>query len=64
MRRHTRIGTAVLSAVALALAGCSGDDGDGGSDPNEKVTLSYAVWDQTQKPAMEELAKAINALPD
>ncbi|MEV6490706.1 sugar ABC transporter substrate-binding protein [Actinoplanes sp. NPDC051633] len=61
MRRHTRIGTAVLSAVALALAGCSGDDGEGGSDPNEKVTLSYAVWDQTQKPAMEELAKAFTA---
>ena len=62
MRTHTRIGTAVLTALALTLAGCSGDDdGGGSSDPDEKVTLSYAVWDQTQKPAMEELAKAFTA---
>ena len=62
MRTHTRIGTAVAAALALTLAGCSGDDdGGGSSDPNEKVTLSYAVWDQTQKPAMEELAKAFTA---
>ncbi|GAA2550794.1 sugar ABC transporter substrate-binding protein [Winogradskya consettensis] len=55
MRGTTRIGTALLGVVALALtAACSG----GGDDEsgNEKVTLSYAVWDQNQKPAMESLA--------
>ncbi|WP_239158984.1 ABC transporter substrate-binding protein [Winogradskya humida] len=55
MRGTTRIGTALLGIAALALtAACSG----GGDDEsgNEKVTLSYAVWDQNQKPAMESLA--------
>ena len=51
-------GTAVL-ALGLTLAGCSG--GDDPADPNEKVTLTYAVWDNNQKPAMEQLATAFTA---
>jgi multiple sugar transport system substrate-binding protein len=57
MRATTRIGTALLGAVTLALAAaCSGGDGGSGGSSNDKVTLSYAVWDQTQKPAMDALA--------
>src|SRR3954462_4777104 len=49
------LGAAVLVA-GLTLTGCSG--GDKAADPNEKVTLTYGVWDQNQKPAMQELAAA------
>ena len=47
------IGAALLAA-GLTLTACSG--GDDSTDPNEKVTLTYAVWDVNQKPAMQELA--------
>ncbi|WP_236048106.1 ABC transporter substrate-binding protein [Paractinoplanes ovalisporus] len=50
------MGTALLAA-SLALTGCSGgDDGNGGDGKDGPVTLTYAVWDQNQKAAMQELA--------
>ncbi|WP_306203955.1 ABC transporter substrate-binding protein [Actinoplanes sp. RD1] len=52
MRATTRIAAALLGATALMLSACSQDSS--GSD--DKVTLSYAVWDQTQKAAMDQLA--------
>ena len=61
-RRHRRLlalGAAVVTA-GLALAGCSG--GGGGSGP---VTISYAVWDDTQAKVMDKLADEFHqANPD
>ncbi|GAB3999187.1 hypothetical protein GCM10029992_27240 [Glycomyces albus] len=42
---------AALAAAPLALAACSGDDGDG-------VTLRYAFWDDNQRPAVEAIVEA------
>jgi multiple sugar transport system substrate-binding protein len=60
MRNSVRLGTALLGAV-LATAACSsgGSGASGGSEPKsgDKVELSYAIWDNNQKPAMEELGK-------
>jgi multiple sugar transport system substrate-binding protein len=57
MRKTMRCGGA-LAGVVLAVSACSGgggaDTATGGGQ--EKVTLSYAVWDNFQKPAMEALA--------
>lgn len=44
-----------VTALVVATAGCS----QGGSDDaNANVTLSYAVWDKTQVPVMQQLADA------
>jgi len=43
-----------LLAAGLTLTACSG--GDDSADPDAKVTLTYAVWDVNQQPAMQELA--------
>ncbi|GAT74377.1 extracellular solute-binding protein family 1 [Microbacterium sp. HM58-2] len=49
---------AASAAAVLALSACSpsagGDSGESGGD----VTLSYAIWDENQKPAMEQIAEA------
>lgn len=56
--RRTLGALAATAAAVLALSACSsstgGDSGSGDGD----VTLSYAIWDENQKPAMEEIAKA------
>ncbi len=55
--RRTLGAIAATGAAVLALSACSpstGDSGSGGGD----VTLSYAIWDANQKPAMEQIAKA------
>ncbi len=44
----------------MATAACGGGD-TGNDDPNAKVTLSYAVWDKNQVPAMQQLATAFTA---
>lgn len=48
---------AASAAAVLALSACSsstaGDSSSGGD-----VTLSYAIWDENQKPAMEDIAAA------
>ena len=57
MSKPLRLALAAILAAALAVsaAGC-GSDEPAASD--EKVTLSYAVWDKNQVPVMEEIAAA------
>lgn len=61
MRKSAR-SAAVLLGVVLAASACSGGGGsDSGTDDADgeqgKVVLSYAVWDNNQKPVMEQLGK-------
>ena len=52
------LGALAASAVAvLALSACSSSTG-GDTSSGGDVTLSYAIWDENQKPAMEEIAAA------
>lgn len=54
-----------MAALLVAVAGCSGggqsatpsDGQKSGAATGEKVTLTYALWDKNQMPAMEEIAK-------
>ena len=48
-RRRTVALLAAAASVSLVLAGCSGNAG------SDKVTLSYAIWDAPQKPAMQKI---------
>lgn len=54
-----RRGIAVLTAVALGvtLAGCSGTSDTSGTSGGD-ATITYAIWDDTQKAAMEDIAAA------
>lgn len=56
MRNSVRWPAMALGVVLAASACSSGGSGSASSDG--KVTLSYGVWDATQKSAMEELGKA------
>ncbi|MFV0375234.1 ABC transporter substrate-binding protein [Microbacterium sp.] len=50
-----------VAAAALALTACSGttsSDTTSTAAADEPVTLSYAIWDQNQQPAMEEIVAA------
>ncbi|MBT2229259.1 sugar ABC transporter substrate-binding protein [Nonomuraea sp. NEAU-A123] len=61
MRKSARLGAAVFGVV-LAVSACSaGGDEPAATAGQEKVTLSYAMWDNNQKPVMEELGKAFTA---
>ncbi|WP_457100763.1 ABC transporter substrate-binding protein [Microbacterium sp. P5_E9] len=44
--------------AALTLAGCSSGSAGGNGGTDEKVTLKYALWDENQKPAMEQIISA------
>ena len=48
---------AASAAAVLALSACSSSTG-GESSSGGDVTLSYAIWDENQKPAMEDIAAA------
>jgi len=48
---------AASAAAVLALSACSSSTGGEGSSGGD-VTLSYAIWDENQKPAMEDIAAA------
>ena len=48
---------AASAAAVLALSACSSSSG-GESSSGGDVTLSYAIWDENQKPAMEDIAAA------
>ncbi|QEO14360.1 sugar ABC transporter substrate-binding protein [Agromyces intestinalis] len=61
-KSRTVTAVAVSAAAALALAGCAG--GSGGSEEGGDVTLTYAIWDQNQQPAMEDIADAFEAEHD
>ncbi|HZG13649.1 MAG TPA: sugar ABC transporter substrate-binding protein [Candidatus Bathyarchaeia archaeon] len=66
---------ASLLVTMLAAAGCSSSappaannstaespaNNGGSASDKEKVTLTYALWDQNQAPAMEEIAKRFTA---
>ncbi|WP_350348214.1 sugar ABC transporter substrate-binding protein [Agromyces sp. G08B096] len=54
-QRRLAAAIAVSGASLLVLAGCAGGaDAEAGGD----VTLTYAIWDQNQQPAMEQIADA------
>ena len=55
MRKSARLGAALLGVV-LGVPACSRRRGSPGTD-RDRITLSYAVWDNNQKPVMEELGK-------
>jgi multiple sugar transport system substrate-binding protein len=48
---------AAATAAVVSLTACSSSTG-GGESSGGDVTLSYAIWDENQKPAMEEIAAA------
>jgi len=48
---------AASAAAILAFSACSSSAG-GESSSGGDVTLSYAIWDENQKPAMEDIAAA------
>ena len=50
--RRAALVLAGMSLAVTALTACS-DEGD--SSEGGEVTLSYAVWDQAQVPAMEKI---------
>jgi multiple sugar transport system substrate-binding protein len=59
MSRFGRIGIVLLGIGALvATTAACGKSSGGSNEANAKVTLSYAVWDKNQVPAMQQLATA------
>jgi multiple sugar transport system substrate-binding protein len=44
-----------LAMVATLLVGCKGSNSSSGSS-NQKVTLTYAIWDKNQQPGMKAMA--------
>ncbi|MDN3444249.1 sugar ABC transporter substrate-binding protein [Microbacterium sp. APC 3901] len=55
---HRALAALTASAAAvLALSACSSSTAGGDSSGGD-VTLSYAIWDENQKPAMEDIAAA------
>ena len=54
LRKLTALGFVGVMCVGL-LAGCGGSDG--GSDSG-KTELSFGIWDENQRPAMEDLVAA------
>ncbi|MDR2256383.1 MAG: sugar ABC transporter substrate-binding protein [Arthrobacter sp.] len=51
---------ASIAVLGLSLTACSGgsSSGDGGGDTG---TITYAIWDENQKPAMEQIAQTFEA---
>lgn len=55
MSHRILAGLAVAASSAFVLSACSSSPS--GSDSGGAVTLSYAIWDANQKPAMEKIAE-------
>lgn len=56
--RRGSVAVAAASVAALAFTGCSSSgSGSSGAD-GEDVTISYAMWDESQKPAMQQIVDA------
>lgn len=53
------IALAGVTAITMALAGCSSDE-EGTGESTGPVNLSYAIWDVNQQPAMQEIADKFN----
>jgi multiple sugar transport system substrate-binding protein len=59
--KKTLASVAALSAVALALAGCSSSSTGASTDPDSvSGDITYAFWDPNQQPAMESIIEAFN----
>jgi multiple sugar transport system substrate-binding protein len=56
--RRAALALAGTAALMMATAACGSGDDSGSDDTNAKVTLSYAIWDKNQVPAMQQLASA------
>ncbi|GAA3141151.1 hypothetical protein GCM10020001_074870 [Nonomuraea salmonea] len=56
MWKSARSGAALLCAALLASACGGGGQAGAGAQSQDKVTLSYGVWDATQQEVMNELA--------
>ncbi|MEV6850268.1 sugar ABC transporter substrate-binding protein [Actinoplanes sp. NPDC051411] len=56
--RRAALALAGTAALMMAIAACGSGDNSGSDDTNAKVTLSYAIWDKNQVPAMRQLASA------
>jgi multiple sugar transport system substrate-binding protein len=59
-----RLMAAGVVALLATTAACSSGSGSGGGDSagsDEKVTLTYGLWDKNQVPAMEKIAAAFKA---
>jgi multiple sugar transport system substrate-binding protein len=56
--RRAALALAGTAALMMATAACGSGGNSGSDDPNAKVTLSYAIWDKNQVPAMQQLASA------
>ena len=55
MKPMRTITALTVAAVIMALAaGCGGSDDSGGSSSGGTVTLRYAMWDEVQKPPIEQ----------
>jgi len=54
--------TTVAAVVILAaVTGCSGSSDAGGSKDDGPVTVTYAIWDQNQQPALRKIADEFEA---
>jgi multiple sugar transport system substrate-binding protein len=61
-KRRGTLALAVISvAIPLAATACSSSGGSGGSAASGPVTLTYALWDQTQEPGYQACANAFTA---
>ena len=56
--RRAALALAGTAALIMATAACGSGGNSGSGDTNAKVTLSYAIWDKNQVPAMQQLAAA------
>ncbi|MFD1501532.1 ABC transporter substrate-binding protein, partial [Streptosporangium lutulentum] len=56
MRKSTRFGAALLG-VLLVVSACSGDGESDAAGGRDRITLSYAIWDNSQRPVMDELGR-------
>jgi len=63
LKKMAALGLCMAMGTTM-LAGCGGSDsGDGGSDGGssgggKKTELAFGIWDENQRPAMEQLVEA------
>lgn len=52
---------AIMGATLLSACGKKGDNQDGSTESGKKTTLTFGIWDENQRPTMENLASAYEA---